>query len=352
MLDKQGLASEVSVGVTYSSLMSAVSLFFTGVLISQYKSFSPTIKVPLIYLIISTFSFIFAATIYSNAGAEITLNKLKVVEKYMIYAKNLMELLGLYLFILATPMVIGAVTNDSFLRTITIIVAISGFGMYSQSKFSVLDKELSLHEKRMLSGLIVGLTLLLYAAQTASYDDGHLFYNTVAIILLSVIALSAYGFSIKSKQYKPAYFRPYMDSDAPALSAIILKNLAKVKERNYPKAIIDAVREQSTETALQKLATDSQVFVSEFNGKLVGLISLSGNQISHVYTDPSLHRKGIGRMLVDYAETEASRQGERETEVMGSTLDRDFYVKLGYEVIREVGTSGSDKGYVMKKQLR
>ena len=143
MLDKHGLTQEVSVGVTYASLMSAVSLFFTGVLISQYDAFDASIKVPLVFLIISTFSFIFAATIFSNAATELTLNKLYSVKRYMVYAKNIDELLGLYLFILATPMVLGAVTQDGFLRVVTIVVALTAFGLYSQSRFSILDDELT-----------------------------------------------------------------------------------------------------------------------------------------------------------------------------------------------------------------
>src|SRR5687768_8591701 len=126
MLDKDGLTAEVSVGVTFAGLMSAASLFFTGILVAQYSSFDSSIKVPLIFLIVSTFSFIFAATIYSNAGTEITLNRLKLVEKYMVYAKNMVEFLGLYLFVLATPLVVGAVTEDNFLRAVTIIVALTG----------------------------------------------------------------------------------------------------------------------------------------------------------------------------------------------------------------------------------
>src|SRR3990167_8301954 len=112
MKNKYGLNWEVSVGVTFASFMGAVTLFFTGVLISQYKSFDSTIRVPLLLLIIATFSFIFAASIYSNAGAEITAGSTKAVKKYLIYANNIFEFLGLYLFIIATPLVIGSITQD------------------------------------------------------------------------------------------------------------------------------------------------------------------------------------------------------------------------------------------------
>lgn len=351
MLDKQGLTAEVSVGVTYSSLMSAVSLFFTGVLISQYNSFNPTIKVPLIFLIISTFSFIFSATIYTNAGAEITLNKLRVVEKYMVYGKNLMELLGLYPFILATPLVIGAVTRDSFLRTTTILVAITGFTLYSQSKFSVLERELARPNKRVLSAAIVALTLLLYYSQSAPGENALAIYSAIAVILMLVIVLSAYYFSIRSKQYKPTYFRAFQDTDAEILANIIHKNLSKVKASKYSADVMDKVRAQYSPKSLLDLASEKQVFVAEFNDKVVGLVALAENVISDVFTDPGLHRKGIGRMLVEYAEKEAFSHGHRHTGLVAGKVDHAFYKRLGYRDVKD-SQNTSEEGFLMTKELR
>src|SRR5689334_12501808 len=96
MGDKDDLNWEVSVGVTFAAFMSAVTLFFTGILVSQYNNFNPTIRIALLFLIISTFSFIFSASIYSNAGLEITQRKYKQVKKFLIYANNIFEFLGLY----------------------------------------------------------------------------------------------------------------------------------------------------------------------------------------------------------------------------------------------------------------
>lgn len=352
MFDKDNLNWEVSVGVTFASLMSAVSLFFTGVLISQYKSFSPSIKVPLVFLIISTFSFIFSATIYSNAGSEITLGKLKVVEKYMVYAKNIVELLGLYLFVLATPLVIGAVTQDSFLRTSTIIIALTGFGLYSQSKFSILEKELSRNKKRILSAKIVVLAIALYITQSMSEGSSLFVYSTIAVALVLTLAGSTIYFTLRSKQYKPTHFRDFKDGDAEALSRVILKNLNKVKDKDYPQAVIDSMRTSITPAAITKLSKDKDVFVAEFDNQVVGLAALDGNLISSVYTDPSLQRKGIGRMLVEHLETAAREDGHKYSEVTASTVDHAFYRRLGYSNIRELGVKGNDRMIVMRKDIR
>ncbi len=351
MLDKDSLKAEVSVGVTFAALMSATSLFFTGVLISQYSSFSSTIRVPLIFLIISTFSFIFSATIYSNAGAEITLGKLKLVEKYMVFAKNIVELLGLYLFILATPLVIGAVTNDSFLRTSTIIIALVGFALYSQSKFSVLEKELSHKKKNLLSGIIVVLSIALYLSQAYESGTSLVIYSMIAIVLILVLLAATYFFCIHSKQYKPTHFRAYREGDGEVLSAMIQANLGRVKGKDYSKEVMEKFRASITSQSMDKLSNEQKVTVAEFNGKVVGLGALDKNVISSVYADTSLHRKGVGRMIVEQLEDQAKASGYDSTEVTASSLDQAFYRHMGYSNIREMGKKGSDQAFLMRKNL-
>ena len=351
MLDKDTSNAQISVGVTYASLMSAASLFFTGILIAQYDSFNATIRVPIMFLIISTFSFVYAATIYSNAGNEITLGKLKTVEKYMIYSKNIVELLGLYLFILATPLVIGAVTKDNFLHTTTITVALVSLTLFSQSKFSILDKELSGHDKRYLSSVIFVLALLLYYSQIFAESGSLVFYSLVAIILLLVLMAVTVKFSIKSKQYKPVLVREYSAEDAEKLSEIILKNLDGVKANRYPKTIIDNVKEHASASAVRELAINKRIFVAEYDKKIVGMASFEANKIEQIYTGPELHKKGIGRILVDRIENELASQGYKDIDALANTIDHAFYGKLGYDDVKEIVDDEGDKFILVRKKI-
>ncbi len=196
------LSWEVSVGVTFASFMSAVTLFFTGLLVAQFQSFDPTIKIPLLFLIISTFSFIFSASIYSNAGVEVTGHRFKPVQKYLSYANNILEFLGLYLFILATPLVIGAVTDDAFLRISTIAIALVGLALYSQSGFSILHKELpNKAHKLLVTSAIVVLAIGMYVTQQLSQTIQFLGYDYVASALLAFMVIITFYFCRKSKQY-------------------------------------------------------------------------------------------------------------------------------------------------------
>lgn len=202
MKDRSSYNWEVSVGVTFASLMAAIALFFTGILIAQYNSFDDTIRVPLLFLIISTFSYIFAASIYSNASEEITLDHVGNVKKYLIYANNIFEFLGLYLLIIATPLVLGAVTHDNFLRISAIIVALGGLILYSSSNFSMLHKELrSGTLKHIITFMFVALSALLYFLQYSEQASRFLAYNQVATVLVVFAMGLTFAFCKRSKQY-------------------------------------------------------------------------------------------------------------------------------------------------------
>jgi len=193
---------EVSVGVTFASLMGAIALFFTGAVISQYSSFDGTMRIPLLFLIISTFSYIFAASIYSNAGIEITLKKADKVKKYLGYANNIFEFLGLYLLIIATPLVVGSVTDDNFFRISTICVALIGLTLYSSSMFSILHAEVkSSVAKHLLTTLIVLVALSVYISQYFQQFGDFAAYNYVAVALLVILFTITAVFCKRSKRY-------------------------------------------------------------------------------------------------------------------------------------------------------
>lgn len=203
MQNKEGLNWEVSVGVTFSAFMSAVALFFVGVLIAQFGDFDRTVRVPLIFLIISTFSFIFSASIYSKAGIEITEGKQHNVQDYLVYANNIFEFMGLNLFVLSTPLVIGAITTDRLLRISTIIVALVGLSAYSLSRFSILHKETidKMHQKVVVFAGTT-LSLGLYMTQFAIQSKQVLFYYWVALmVLLANIGLTIH-YCKRTNQYR------------------------------------------------------------------------------------------------------------------------------------------------------
>lgn len=72
----------------------------------------------------------------------------------------------------------------------------------------------------------------------------------------------------------------------------------------------------------------AETFVWESGGRVVGFLSLLGNEVGAVFVDPTFHRYGIGRALIDRAR---DLRGELEVEVFEKNLlGRAFYEKIGF----------------------
>lgn len=76
---------------------------------------------------------------------------------------------------------------------------------------------------------------------------------------------------------------------------------------------------------------NAETWVWETEGRVVGFISLLGNEIGGLFVEPQFHRSGIGRALIDQART---LRGELEVEVFEKNhLGREFYAKIGFRPI-------------------
>jgi len=75
----------------------------------------------------------------------------------------------------------------------------------------------------------------------------------------------------------------------------------------------------------------AETLVWEADGRVVGFLSLLGNEVGAIFVDPEFHRSGIGRALMDRAR---ALRGELEVEVFErNLLGRAFYAKLGFDLV-------------------
>jgi putative acetyltransferase len=75
----------------------------------------------------------------------------------------------------------------------------------------------------------------------------------------------------------------------------------------------------------------SETWVWEADGRIVGFISLLGNEVGAVFVDPRYQRSGIGWALMDHAR---ALRGELEVEVFeDNSVGRSFYAKYGFQPI-------------------
>ena len=79
---------------------------------------------------------------------------------------------------------------------------------------------------------------------------------------------------------------------------------------------------------------ESETWVYEDAEKVVGFISILGNEIGGLFVHANHHRKGIGRKLMDFA---VERTGSLTLEVCEENdIGRSFYEKYGFVKIGEV----------------
>jgi len=182
--------SEPGVGIDISIFLGTVSLFFVGILMSKLGELNSQIRVGIVFLVVATFSFIFSAIIFANTigahrkGGSNTQRHLKV-------GNALSEFMGLYIFVLAIPLVVNSLTEDSFMRHSVLIIAILSLTLYTLSPYSIADRVLSRRGKLFYSTLVLLFASVLTVGQV--YVSS--IFLPVAILVLLFFASSALLFA-------------------------------------------------------------------------------------------------------------------------------------------------------------
>ena len=78
---------------------------------------------------------------------------------------------------------------------------------------------------------------------------------------------------------------------------------------------------------------NSETWVYELDGRVVGFISLVGNEVGGIFVDARIQRQGIGRALMDKAR---GMRDYLELDVFeNNRIGRNFYKKYGFVQIAE-----------------
>lgn len=123
--------------------------------------------------------------------------------------------------------------------------------------------------------------------------------------------------------------RPYIPADWPRLCAI------------HDAARLDELRPTVGEAAFLPLEQaaeneglfDGRVDVAELDGVVEGFIAYTDDEITWVYINPLLYRRGIGRVLVRHALTAAGPVMRLEV-LEGNEAALRFYLAEGFKVVR------------------
>ncbi|MBV1910031.1 MAG: GNAT family N-acetyltransferase [Kangiellaceae bacterium] len=122
--------------------------------------------------------------------------------------------------------------------------------------------------------------------------------------------------------------RQYTDSD---LGAVL--DSWEVATRLAHKFMTDKFIEQERRNVAEIYMPNTDTWVVEIDGKVQGFIALMGNEVGAIFLQPYCHGKGIGKKLMDKAQ---SLHGDLEVEVFKeNSIGREFYSRYGFKQIEE-----------------
>ena len=98
------------------------------------------------------------------------------------------------------------------------------------------------------------------------------------------------------------HIRRAKPADARRISYLIRKNTDQVKENKYTPEQVATWKKQNTTTAILRQIKKRIVFCALLNDRLIGTIGLEGNQLVGLYISYTQRGKGLGKLLLSYAE--------------------------------------------------
>ncbi|WP_095097706.1 GNAT family N-acetyltransferase [Pseudomonas sp. Irchel 3A5] len=144
--------------------------------------------------------------------------------------------------------------------------------------------------------------------------------------------------------------RNAINTDAPAISRIIVAALRKSNARDYSPDIIEQVQQSFSPSAILHFLTCRQVYVASLDDHVVATASLDQDIVRSVFVDPAHQGKGLGHRLMSTLETVATQNGVSLLRVPSSITAEGFYLLLGFQKLRDE-FHGAERTIIMEKVL-
>ena len=122
--------------------------------------------------------------------------------------------------------------------------------------------------------------------------------------------------------------RPYKQTDVAAILDS-WENASRLAHPFLERAFLDQERKNIPELYLP----NAETWVAEVDGSVIGFIALLGDEIGGLFVQPSHHKNGVGRALVDKARTGIDTL---YVEVFDkNTIGSAFYTRYGFTPMEE-----------------
>jgi GNAT superfamily N-acetyltransferase len=142
--------------------------------------------------------------------------------------------------------------------------------------------------------------------------------------------------------------RPALTAERSSLEALQWRaSLANPSDRDALLANPDAIVLPAEQIA------DGHVFVAERDGVIIGFAAIlaradGDSELDALFVEPSLWKKGVGRLLVEHSASAARARASRILHVVGNPHAEGFYTACGF---RPTGTVATRFGVGLAMQL-
>ncbi|WP_122285647.1 GNAT family N-acetyltransferase [Pseudomonas syringae group genomosp. 3] len=138
--------------------------------------------------------------------------------------------------------------------------------------------------------------------------------------------------------------RNAVNTDATAISALVVTTLRESNAQDYSPDIIRQVQQSFSPSAILHFLTCRQVYVASIDDHIVATASLDQDTVRSVFVDPAHQGRGMGRQLMATLEAVAARNGVERLRVPSSITAEGFYVRDEFH--------GAERTIIMEKALR
>ena len=182
---------EVQAGISLTSFMTVVGFFFIGLLLTGSESLQFRLRVPLAFLFVSAFGFLYSTLVYANASGEIARLNRNSFSKQMCVGNVLSEYLGVYCLAISAPLAVLGYSPDTFLAVLVFLVSSFSWLLYHHLGFSILERYLKGIWFRLAVTLFLLVNVVAFVAFYLQWMS--LFYCSATLLAFLIMLLTVYS---------------------------------------------------------------------------------------------------------------------------------------------------------------
>ena len=139
---------------------------------------------------------------------------------------------------------------------------------------------------------------------------------------------------------KPAFRRATRD-DAGRLFELRRESILQLAPRGMSVEQAQTWAAKMTMAGMEKRIQETEIWVAELDGPIVGWVSIADDYLDGLYTDPKFEKLGIGTALLGLAENLMRERGIQTVRADASWNAEEYYLRRGYEPTGPRPTDGA-----------